>query len=133
MTAPKGMANKHPGGKAIDPRITLITLTGSVDLASERRLRADLSAAVGDASRALVLDVRGVTFIDSTGLAILVHADQQFRRQGRTMACVVRADGPVDRLLHTTGIRDELAVFVSLEEATAHVLSDRGHQPTAER
>jgi anti-sigma B factor antagonist len=127
------MASKHPGGKAIDRRITLITLTGSVDLASERRLRADLSAAAGDASRALVLDVRGVTFIDSTGLAILVHADHQFRRQGRTMACVIRADGPVDRLLHTTGIRDKPALFASLQEATSHVLTDRGHEPTAER
>jgi anti-anti-sigma factor len=66
----------------LDPSITLITLTGAVDLASERRLRADLSAAAGDAQRRVIVDLRAVTFIDSTGLAVLVHADRQFRQQG---------------------------------------------------
>ena len=77
----------------IDPRITLITLTGVVDLASERRPRADLSTAAGDVSRALIVDMRGVTFIDSTGMAVLVHADQQLRAQARSMANVVREMG----------------------------------------
>lgn len=111
----------------MDPRITLITLRGALDLAAERSLRADLSAAAGDLSRALVLDLRGVTFIDSMGLAVLVHADQQFRRQGRSMACVVRDGGPLQRLLETTGMRDGLLQFRSLENAASHVLSDRSH------
>jgi len=68
--------------------------------------------------------MRGVTFIDSTGVAVLVHADQQFRRQGRSMACVVRDEGPVYRLLEAAGIRDALVLFSDLDEATAHVLSD---------
>ena len=115
----------------MDPRITLITLRGALDLAAERSLRADLSAAAGDLSRALVLDLRGVTFIDSMGLAVLVHADQQFRRQGRRMACVVRDDGPLQGLLDATGIRDELPLFGSLENAASHVLRDhRSHADT---
>jgi anti-anti-sigma factor len=109
----------------MDPRINLITLRGALDLASERSLRADLSAAAGDLSRALVLDLRGVTLIDSMGLAVLVHADQQFRRQGRSMACVVRDDGPLQRLLEATGMRDALLQFRSLESAASHVLRDR--------
>jgi len=108
----------------MDPRITLITLSGALDLTSERPPRADLSAAAGDLSRALVLDLRGVTFIDSIGLAVLVHADQQFRRQGRTMACVVREGGPLQALLETTGIRDGLLQFSDLESAASQVLRD---------
>ncbi len=108
----------------MDPRITLITLRGALDLAAERSLRADLAAAAGDLSRALVLDLRGVTFIDSMGLAILVHTDQQFRRQGRTMACVVREGGPLQRLLETTGIRDGLLQVCDLETAASRVLRD---------
>jgi len=112
----------------MDPRITLITLRGEIDLASERRLRADLSAAAGDASRAVVLDMRGVTFLDSTGLAVLVHADQQFRRQGRSIACVIRDDGAVGRLLRATGIHDDLLVFRVVDAATSHLLGN-GLQP----
>ena len=107
-----------------NPRINLITLSGGLDLAAERALRADLSAAAGDLSRAVVIDLRGVTFIDSMALAVLVHADQQFRRQGRSMACVVRDEGPLQRLLKTTGMRDGLLQFSSLEEAVAHVSLD---------
>ena len=110
----------------IDPSITLITLSGAVDLASERRLRADLSTAAGDPSRALIVDMRGVTFIDSTGMAVLVHADQKFRAQGRSMACVVRDDGPLQQLLRVSGMEDGLLLFRELEAAAAHVLSQRG-------
>jgi anti-anti-sigma factor len=116
----------------MDPRITLITLTGSLDLASERRLRADVSAAVGDASRALVIDMRGVTFMDSTVLAVLVHGDQQFRRQGRRMALVVRDEGAIQRLFSVTGVRDELPFFGSLDEAAAYVLDARRRRRKAE-
>ena len=112
----------------MDPRITLITLRGALDLNSERSLRAELSTAAGDLSRALVLDMRGVTFMDSMGLAVLVHADQQFRRQGRSIACVVRDDGPLQRLLEAAGIREGLPQFPSVESAASHVLRhDRPH------
>src|SRR5215217_703953 len=114
----------------MDPRITLITLSGEIDLTSERRLRAGLSAAAGDASRALILDLRGVTFLDSTAIAVLVHGDQQFRRQGRRLACVIRDDGAVGRLLEATGLHDDLLLFRDLDAAAAHVLSN-GLQPAA--
>jgi anti-anti-sigma factor len=108
----------------MDPRIALITLRGALDPASQRSLRAELSAAAGDLSRALVLDLRGLTGIDSMGLAVLVHGDQQFRRQGRSMACVVREGGPLQTVLERTGMRDGLVQFRSLEDAASHVLRD---------
>ena len=114
----------------MDPRVTLITLSGEVDLASERRLRADLSAAAGDPSRVLVVDMRGVTFLDSTGIAVLIHADQQFRRQGRRMACVIRAEGVVRTLLEATGVHDDLLLFRDVDGAASHVLGN-GFQPGA--
>jgi len=116
-----------------DAQITLITLTGALDLAAERRLRADLSAAAGDVSRSPIVDMRGVTFIDSTGLAVLVHADQQLRKQGRSLACVVRARGPLQRLLRATGMEDVLLLFGELESATAHVLADRSRVAAGNR
>ena len=105
----------------LDPRVQLIALSGALDLATERRLRADVSQAAGDPSRGLVVDLRGVTFMESSTLAVLVHADQQFRRQGRVLACVVR-QGAVERLLDATGLRHALAVFDTPENAVAHVL-----------
>jgi anti-anti-sigma factor len=112
----------------LDPRVQLIALSGALDLAAERRLRTDVSEAAGDASRSLVIDLRGVTFIDSSTLAVLVHADQQFQRQGRNMACVV-SEGAVQRLLDATGLRHTLALFETPDDAVAHVLRTGARRP----
>ena len=105
----------------LDQRIRVLTLSGELDLPTERRLRADLSEIAGDRSRELVIDLRGVTFIDSSGLAVLVHTQQQLERQGRALGCVVRG-GPVERLLEDTGLANTLPVFDSLEAAADEVL-----------
>jgi anti-sigma B factor antagonist len=113
----------------LDPRVQLITVSGALDLAAERRLRSDLSEAAGVPSREVVIDLRGVTFMDSSALAVLVHANQQFQRQGRALACVTRA-GPVQRLLDVTGLRHALVVFDTPEEAAAHVLRTDPPRPS---
>jgi hypothetical protein len=66
-------------------------------------------------------------------LAVLVHANQQFQRQGRAIACVTRA-GPVQGLLDATGLRDALHAFSVLEDAAAHVLRNEAtdrHWPSS--
>ena len=108
--------NDQPG----DARVVVITLSGALDLAAQRRLTADLSEAVGDRSRELVIDLRAVTFIDSSALGVLVHAHQQLQRQGRAMACVL-SDGPVRRLLEVTRMEEQLLVFETPEEASSHL------------
>jgi anti-sigma B factor antagonist len=113
----------------LDPRVQLITVSGALDLAAERRLRSDLSEAAGVTSREVVIDLRGVTFMDSSALAVLVHANQQFQRQGRVIACVTRA-GPVQRLLDVTGLSHALLAFDTPEEAAAHVLRNDPPRPS---
>ena len=108
----------------LDARVQLITLSGALGLSNERQLRSALAEAVGDRSRELVVDLRGVTFIESSALAVLIHAHQQLERQARAMACVVRA-GPVRSLLDAVGLRDALLICDSPEEGAARVLAAR--------
>lgn len=100
--------------------VRIIAPCGAIDLAAERRLRYELSEAAGDTSRQLVLDLRGITSMDSSTLAVLAHAHQRFQRQSRAIALIVRP-GIVERLLDATGLRDELAVFEDRGEALQHV------------
>ena len=51
----------------LDPRVQLITVSGAVDLGAERQLRSDLSEAAGVPSREVVIDLRGVTFMEHAG------------------------------------------------------------------
>ena len=56
----------------------VVTLDGIVDLATAPELRATLLPLVV-AGRALVLDLARVTFVDSTGLSVLVAAHRRSR------------------------------------------------------
>ena len=111
----------------LDPRVRLLTVSGELDLQTQRQLQSQLSAAAGDRSRELLIDLRRVTFLDSSLLAALVHTDQQFRRQGRAMACVTRP-GPVEHLLDATGLRATLQLFATPEEAAVYVVEARGQR-----
>lgn len=99
---------RAPAGKTAGPMTHVdqtIVLRGELDLPQVRTITAALSAAVGDATRDVVVDVREVTFLDSTALGALLLAAQRLRRQGRPLTLVV-AEGPVTALLELSGVAD---------------------------
>jgi anti-sigma B factor antagonist len=116
----------------LDPRVRLISVSGDLDLANQRGLRSALAEAAGDRSRELVLDLRAVTFLDSSALAVVLHAHHQFARQARAMACVV-SPGPVQRLLQTSGLRDALLLCETPEQAASAVLNRRPRSSSSDR
>jgi anti-sigma B factor antagonist len=59
-----------------------VMVHGEVDIASAPRLHERLTAALRDERGAVVVDLRDVTFIDSTGLGVLVNARQRARATG---------------------------------------------------
>jgi anti-sigma B factor antagonist len=85
----------------VDPSGSVrLILTGEIDVSSVDLLTQGL-AAVPVTDR-LVIDLAGVTFLDSTGLAALVVAHRRAAAAGRSLA-VVNARGIVRRVLEVTG------------------------------
>ena len=74
----------------------VVRLSGELDLATVPRLSA--AVAEHDDAGLLVLDLTAVTFIDSTGVRVLIEADRSCARSGSRLA-VLAGDGPVRRLL----------------------------------
>lgn len=96
----------------------VVTPHGEIDLAGAPRLREALSDALAGGHTHLVLDLREVTFIDSTGLGLLVGAGKKAYGLGGSLTLV--CDNPrVLRLLAVTGIDKTLPVRATPEEATA--------------
>jgi len=91
---------------------TVITLAGELDIASSETLERELE----EHSHAplVVVDLRGLTFIDSTGLGLLVRAHQRAAERGARLA-LVRGEGQVERLLELTGLGEELLLADSPE------------------
>ncbi|WGL50558.1 STAS domain-containing protein [Nocardioides sp. BP30] len=94
----------------------LVTLSGELDLLHVATLRHRLEALLVEGSAQLVIDLRGLAFIDSSGLGALVAVHKKAKVLRGGIALVVE-EGPVDRLLTLTGMRHVLRVFVTVEDA----------------
>jgi anti-anti-sigma factor len=86
-----------------------VVLIGELDIATTDELEKQLAAIEVDSPGTLVLDLRRVDFIDSTGLRALIAADERARSEGRRLA-VVRGPNAVARLLTVTQLDQRLEI-----------------------
>ncbi|MFI6820871.1 STAS domain-containing protein [Micromonospora sp. NPDC050187] len=91
-----------------DSTAPLITVTGDLDFTTATPLRTALDHLLAARPAAVVLDFGGLLFIDSTGLAVIVHA----WREGHQNGTVIRLRA-IPRFLETildiTGVSGLLA------------------------
>ena len=92
---------------------SVLTLFGELDLASSPALEEELDRVAGSAR--VVIDLRELEFIDSTGLSVLVKAHQRAGEEGREFG-LVKGAGQVERLLSLTGLAERLNVADAPEE-----------------
>ena len=85
------------------PRRVTVRATGDVDLSTVGRLHDTLLGVEQDAGTVIV-DLRGVRFIDSSGLAALVAAHQRARRRGARFVAVRTDATPVAQILAHTAL-----------------------------
>jgi anti-sigma B factor antagonist len=96
--------------------VPVLTVTGEIDLANAPDLRDRLLAQEAERVPAIVVDLTGVSFIDSTALGVLVGA---YRRQvdaGGTLKLVVTKPR-ILKVLEITDLTSVFPVFASVEEA----------------
>jgi anti-anti-sigma factor len=89
------------GGTAI------IELEGELDLAGAAALEQELALPEADSARAIVLDLRRVQFMDSSGLRVIVVTLQRSQERGRRFALVPGA-AQVMRVFDITRMRERL-------------------------
>jgi anti-sigma B factor antagonist len=64
---------------------SVLTVTGDINMTTSPRMRAALIQVASQQPKQLVVDLEGVTYIDSSGIATLVEALQRARREGRQL------------------------------------------------
>ena len=81
-----------------------VAVQGELDAFTAPELRACIDKA---ASADVELDLGGVSFIDSSGLASVVESHQRLERENRRLVIVERSD-IVQRLLELSGLSERL-------------------------
>ncbi|MEA2391614.1 MAG: anti-sigma factor antagonist, partial [Solirubrobacteraceae bacterium] len=85
-----------------------VRLTGELDIGTAGQAEEQIREVEGDEGAAeLILDLEALTFMDSTGLRMLVAADARARETGRTLT-IVRGPDAVQRVIELTGLESKL-------------------------
>ena len=92
-----------------------VQLSGELDISTASNVEARLMELERSAPDRLFLDLRRVSFIDSTGLSMIINADGRARKDGRRLT-IVSGDGVPRRILRTVGLEDRLDVHSDLPE-----------------
>ncbi len=90
-----------------DGEIHTIALRGEVDIATAGHVEQELLRAEATDAAAIVLDLGELSFLDSSGIRVLVMAEARSRADSRRLA-LRRPPETVLRVLHLAGVAERL-------------------------
>ena len=93
-----------------------VELSGELDISSAGGVEARLLDLERSEPARVIIDLRGIRFIDSTGLSMIINADGRARKAGRRLT-IVSGEGVPRRILRTVGLEDRLDVVADLPDA----------------
>lgn len=98
--------------------VTVVTVVGEVDASTSPRLQECLDVHLGSGRTRLVLDVSGMSFLDSTGLRVLVGRLRLAKLHGGSirLACPTPR---IRRILTITGVDSIFALDTVLADSIA--------------
>ena len=102
--------------EAVDDTTHVVSLRGEVDALTAPKLGSRLFGLCDEGKRAVVVDLSEVTFMDSTGLGVLVNALRHFKARHGKLVLVC----PTERILRPfqiAGLAGHLTIFGSRDEA----------------
>ena len=96
------------------PDIVHVELSGELDLASAPKLDDELKHVEDGGPALIVLDLRELSFMDSSGLRALLAADARAKEAGRRLV-LVRGDERVQRVLRITRLDERLEIVDDID------------------
>jgi anti-sigma B factor antagonist len=92
-----------------DGDVVRVALSGELDVSTAPSVEERLMELEEGGSLGVVLDLRDLGFIDSTGLSLLINAHSRAQKAGRRVT-IVPGTGASRRILETTGLRSRLDI-----------------------
>jgi len=110
------------GGEA--EGITL-SLSGELDLSTIDQLQSAVDAGVNGSAQLVVMDLRGLTFLDSTGLRLILRLHERLRGQ-RGRLVLVQGPRRVHRVFELTLATEELEIVADPADVGAPADASEG-------
>jgi anti-anti-sigma factor len=95
-----------------------IAIAGEIDMETAPQLAEEVELAVWSTVGAFVLDLTGLTFLDSSGLHALLRARAYLAREDRSLVLIC-PPGAARRVLDLASVLDTFVVYPSADAAAA--------------
>src|SRR5450756_1983109 len=104
------------GRMTIEEAVVEVSVAGEVDVYPAPMLREELAALIGAEHANLIVDLAEVSFMDSTGLGVLVGALKKIRTLGGELRLVIDQE-KVLKVFRITALTQVFPIYATLDEA----------------
>jgi anti-anti-sigma factor len=87
--------------------VHIVALAGELDLATADGVQRELERVEATDARSIILDLSGVTFMDSNGVRPMLRAHARSRADSERLT-MLRGPGAIERVLDLTAVADLL-------------------------
>lgn len=120
----------HVAVATLSPSLALVSVSGELDLYTSERLPRAIGEATSLGADTVLVDLSGVTFIDSAALGVLVQQTKRLEGRGDALLLVTN-DPRTVRAFEVTGLHRLLRRYASLHDALADLAGDVAPAPAA--
>jgi len=96
-------------------------LSGEIDLSNATALEGMITEAVPNTVRGVVLDLSGLTYIDSSGIRLLLSLAGRLRWRGQDLVLAAPPDARCRRVLSMAGVGSTVMLETTVDAARARL------------
>jgi anti-anti-sigma factor len=108
-------------GESLAESVELVVVTGELDMSNSPELRRRVEKAVREGSDRVIIDLSGLTHMDSSGLAALIDSHQLTEARGGRLALVISSES-VRRTVEVRGL-DRLFTIAATQDEAVEAIS----------
>jgi anti-anti-sigma factor len=93
----------------------VVRVSGEIDLSNAHDVLESIGEAVRSGATAIIVDLSGVTFLDSSGISMLFRLRERIGYSRQDLCLVVPPTSPIRRVLDLTRVSDVIPLHDSLD------------------
>lgn len=100
--------------------VSVLELNGEIDVYTAPQFREAISDLITSGQKDLIIDMAGVSYMDSSGFGALLSATKKLKPSGGSVS-LVQCNSAIDRILKITRLDTVFVTYQAIDEAIAAI------------